>query len=407
MQQGPRNADDYVNSPDRRSYRSWRPNRRDGGGGGGDPDYSDDGNFSDARSHRGRQRRPQIDRRNLKLPKFKGKDVESWCSMVNDFAREFRWSEAEKRLHIKANLDDWIRSMFADRDDFRADEMLHQLTMRFGVNMSHPEVHNELMQLTRKPGEDLYSLADRVRNLARRAHMPGFRRQQIMRKVFFGALRTNSELQHWVDRYDNIQNPDMNLTLNLALEWERQHGTKQRSEKVRNVEDSSDTTHPQSETSTNSNTEETDVSVNKIDYISIKDLNSEDAKVIARHHNDTTRLLKKLAYTTLDDDKPKNSGQSSNRSSSSRSSHKSNRRSRSRTRKGSRRDRSRRRSYDKKKKHKNKKSKDRKDKKKDGKKHKNKDREKVENVRDESSDSRRSSSSSSSRSTSSEKEDTE
>ena len=191
-----------------------------------------------------------IDSRNLKLPKFKGKNVESWVSMVKEFAKALRWSETERRLHIKANMEDWIRSMFAENDDFTAEEMLHQLTMRFGVTMSHPEVHNELVRIVRKPNEGLHELADRVRNLARKAHMPDFRRQHIMRDVFFAALRKNKELQHYVDRYDDLKQPNMMTTLNLALDWEMKHGTQHSTE---TTNESNDDVSSKSETSTQQN----------------------------------------------------------------------------------------------------------------------------------------------------------
>ena len=53
-----------------------------------------------------------FDRKNLKLRTFKGKDIESWKSLFDDFAEEFQWSQAEKKLQLKAHVDDNIRSMF-------------------------------------------------------------------------------------------------------------------------------------------------------------------------------------------------------------------------------------------------------------------------------------------------------
>ena len=284
---------------------AWNPGpRRQGqGNGGGDGGTPGRGTQGSRTPGPGPRRGPTIDRRNLKLPKFKGKDVESWCSMVEDFAEAMEWTEIEKRLHIKANLDDWIRSMFADCEDFSSDEMLHQLTMRFGVTMSHPEVHNELIQIVRKSNESLHELADRVRNTARKAHMPGYRRQHIMRDVFFTALRPNKELQHYVDRYDDLREPNMMNTLALALDWEMKHGTQHRSEKVRNVKDESSESKNISDTS--DRTADSDSTVNKVDYIDMKELSTKEAKLIAKQQNETTRLLRKWAYSTLDDDKNK------------------------------------------------------------------------------------------------------
>ena len=58
------------------------------------------------------------------------------------------------------------------------------------------------MTIERKSGEDLYTLADRVKNLANRAHIPGQRKQAIMRQSLFGALRGNPEMQHFINRSD-------------------------------------------------------------------------------------------------------------------------------------------------------------------------------------------------------------
>ena len=208
--------------------------------------------------------------------------------MVDEFAKALRWSETEKRLHIKSNLEDGIRSMFTDSDDFTAEEMLHQLIMRYGVTMSHSEVHNELVQIVRQPNEGLHQLADRVRNMARKAHMPNFRRQSIMRDTFFAALRPNKELQHYVDRYDDIEDPNMINTLNLALDWEMKHGTQHN---VINTEEIRDETYIKSETFTEQTEGESETSIQEIDYIDIEKLKSQEAKKIGKQQNETTRLL--------------------------------------------------------------------------------------------------------------------
>ena len=54
--------------------------------------------------------------------------------------------------------------------------MMARLVSRFGVNMTATEVENELVKIERKSGEDLYSLADRIRTLANRAHLPEARK---------------------------------------------------------------------------------------------------------------------------------------------------------------------------------------------------------------------------------------
>ena len=260
----------------------------------------------------GRRRYDYIDRKNLKLRTFKGKDIEAWKSLFDDFAEQFQWSQAEKKLQLKAHVDDWIRSMFTGLPrETTAEEMMSRLVSRFGVNMTATEVENEMLKIERKSGEDLYTLADRIRTLASRASLPADRKQAIMRQTFFTALRGNREMQHWVNLYDRGE-PDINVTLDMAIEWERQHGTVFKADKVRYVDSS--TTNTTFTTHRSSDTGESDgESVNKIDYIPVKEMTTEEGRRLAKQNNELVSLLKKQAYTVLDDDRNKARGKQSNR----------------------------------------------------------------------------------------------
>ena len=260
----------------------------------------------------------RIDRRGLKLKTFKGKDVEAWKSLFEDFAVQFRWTPLEKKLHLKANVDDSIRHMFTGLDpETTAEEMMVRLVNRYGVNMTSTEVENKLLSIERKSGEDLYSLADRVRNLAHRAHFTEQKRNVLMRQTFFTALRGNTEMQHFVNRYDEPDRPDINNTLDIAIEWERRHGTASKSEKVRQVNAHSDScTEP---TQTESGGEDDADVINKISYVPVKEMATEDARKLAKQNNEIVSLLRKQAYNALDDDRRASSsrGRSSGRGRSS------------------------------------------------------------------------------------------
>ena len=259
----------------------------------------------------------RIDKRNLKLKTFKGKDVEEWKSLFEDFAEQFRWTPTEKKLHIKANVDDSIRAMFKGMDPATtAEEMLVRLVNRYGVNMTSTEVENKLLGMERKPGEDLYSLADRVRSLAYRAHFTDLKRNILMRQTFFTALRGNTEMQHFVNRYDNPDHPDINITLDLAIEWERRHGTAVRNERVRQVDAFSDGWSGRATSDTEDEATEPDI-INKINYVPVKEMRTDEGRKLARQNNEIVSLLRKQAYTVLDEDKrPASSmrGRSSGRS---------------------------------------------------------------------------------------------
>ena len=260
----------------------------------------------------GRRRYDGIDRRNLKLRTFKGKDIDAWKSLFDDFAEQFQWTQAEKKLQLKTHVDDWIRSMLTGLPpETTAEEMMARLVSRFGVNMTATEVENELVKIERKPGEDLYTLADRIRTLANRAHLPEARKQAVMRQTFFTALRGNSEMQHWVNMYDRSSKPDINNTLDMAIEWERQHGTVFKLDKVRQIDSSNVTT-------TTFRTSDTDASdsesVHKIDYIPIKEMTTEEGRRLAKKNNELVSLMRKQAYTVLDEDRRQARGKSQSRS---------------------------------------------------------------------------------------------
>ena len=148
--------------------------------------------------------------------------------------------------------------------------------------------------------------------------------------------------------YDDHDNPDMNITLDLAIEWERQHGTVYKTEKVRQVDvNSTIATSRQSSDTGDSDSE----AVHKIDYIPIKKMTSEEGRLLAKQNNEVVSLLKKQAYTVLDEDKRSAGGRSFYRKGSDTSSRSSSnwsrsRRSRSREKQSSWRGRDRRRRSD-------------------------------------------------------------
>ena len=163
---------------------------------------------------------------NIKLPTFKGEYVEAFLTLVDEAAKHFQWSQATKRLQFLTHLDRKIQTMFLScHSDTSVEEMMSMLRTRYAQNLSVPQVYNELRRMIRKPGEDLYSLSERIQDMSRRAEMPEMKQRQLARDTFFTALQPNSELQHWVNKYDDVTVPNMLRTLELALQWERAHGT--------------------------------------------------------------------------------------------------------------------------------------------------------------------------------------
>ena len=258
----------------------------------------------------------RIDRKDLKLKLFKGEEPESFKQMWEDLAEALQWTEVEKKLQLKSHVADWIRPMWRNcTPQVTADEMMDMLINRFGKTLTATEVTNKLFEIRRKNGEDLYTLADRVRKMADKASFPPRKRAQLERDSFFAALQNRTELQHWVHRYDDVDQPDMYHTLQLAMQWEQQHGTEHRSERIRMV--GTDESRHQSESSEWPDTtdNDTETSTNQVQFIDTKSLKSEELKIIARAHNKTVAALKKGARNVLEDDNADNKYKASQSSS--------------------------------------------------------------------------------------------
>ena len=228
----------------------------------------------------------QIDRRNLKLKTFKGNNIMAWKLLFDEFSEQFNWSEKEKKLRLKAHVDDWIRAMFTDLPpETTAEEMMSRLVSRFGINMTSTEVENALLKIERKSDEDLYTLADRVRNLINRAYFPEKKKRAIMRQAFFTALRGNSKLQHFVNRYDDPDNPDMNNTLDLAIEWEHRHGTTFKAENNVESDRSADVT-------IELEGEQSDDGDTRIGCIPLHEMTTKEGRLLAAQNNAIYSYLK-------------------------------------------------------------------------------------------------------------------
>jgi hypothetical protein len=104
--------------------------------------------------------------------------------------------------------------------------MLKTLELRYGVSMSQATIDNQLAEMRRKPGESLHRLYDRVTALAQRADYSENERAFKQRYAFFQALRTDSDLQHYVGRWDKADPPNIDVTLAIAKQYEMSYGPK-------------------------------------------------------------------------------------------------------------------------------------------------------------------------------------
>ena len=108
-------------------------------------------------------------------------------------------------------------------------------------------------------------------------------------------------MQHYISRHDNQDEPDMNRTLDLAIAWERRHGTNYKVEKIREVNAYS--SGPGDTTDWRSSEESGEAEVNKINYVPVREMTTEEGRKLAKQNNELVALMRKQAYAVLEEDK--------------------------------------------------------------------------------------------------------
>ena len=164
---------------------------------------------------------------------------------------------------------------------------MQALQRRYGYTLSYPDVRNKLSEIKRKPNEDLHSLRDRVLQCVRQAEMEDEERNKLARDTFFIALKSNRKLQHCVARRDKQVPYNIEVTLALALQYEKDNGR----------DDTAYANTANHVTSEHSTTELTDCSetVNKLMFSKTKHIKDPDLKKIGQTQNEMMEVLKKQA----------------------------------------------------------------------------------------------------------------
>ena len=234
-----------------------------------------------------RPRRPEY--RNLKVPKFDGKNFQSFKVAFLRCAKLMQWSEEEAQTQLVCCCEGVARNVVTSQAlDTPVADLLHALELRYGINMSFANVDNKLMDIRRKPGETLHNLYDRVMATARRADYSEMERAYKQRMSFFTALRSDTDLQHYVGRRDKGFPPDIELTLSLALQYEMNYGSK-------NGAESSSTSARQVSTSQyeTDTTQDGASSVNRLQFTSLKSAKDPVIRDLGKQTNEIVELLKK------------------------------------------------------------------------------------------------------------------
>jgi hypothetical protein len=150
--------------------------------------------------------------------------------------------------------------------------------------MSYATVDNKLVDIRRKSGESLHDLYDRVTALARRADYTARERAFKERNAFFQALRTDSDLQHYVGRPDKADPPSIDVTLALAMQYEMTYGRKDRT----------DTSSAKQVSATPcDDTDATSESVNRLQFTSLKAAKDPVIRQLCMQQNEMVELMKK------------------------------------------------------------------------------------------------------------------
>ena len=264
-----------------------RPRRR------GDYTTEDDGRLNEDRYQRRRRYSPRprdrsIEFRNLKLPRFNGKDFAAFKTAFIRCARMLKYTEEQAATQLICVCEGPARSLLADLPTTTtAEDMMQALQRRYGYTLSYPDVRNKLSEIKRKPNEDLHSLRDRVLQCVRQAEMEDEERNKLARDTFFMALKNNRKLQHYVARRDKQVPYNIEVTLALALQYEKDNGR----------DDTAYANAANHVTSEHSTTELTDSSetVNKLMFSKTKHIKDPDLKKIGQTQNEMMEVLKKQA----------------------------------------------------------------------------------------------------------------
>ena len=233
-------------------------------------------------------RPPFEQRKNIKLPKFTGKNFHAFKSAFIRCAKLLKYDEEEAQTQLICCCNDSAQNYLSKLPvNTPVVQMLSALEFRYGANQSIPDVQNQLMEIKRKPNEDLYSLYDRIMSTVRKADLPEWKRGQLAREHFFLALRSNRKQQHFVARNDHVQPPNIDVTLALALQWEMDNGRETASSgaSVRQVEETTETEC----------SEDTDLSeqINKLTFHKTKHIKDPDLRKFGQQQNEILELIKK------------------------------------------------------------------------------------------------------------------
>ena len=254
----------------------------------------EDGYTSSASSYAKRDERPRYRRerapevKNLKVPKFNGKDFAGFRLAFMKCAKLLRWDEEQAQTQLICTCEGTSRNVLMSLpEDTSVIDMLHALELRYGINLSYATVDNKLVDIRRKPGESLHSLYDRVVELARRADYSPMERAYKMRHAFFQALRTDMELQHYVGRHDKADPPSIDVTLAYALQYEMTHGR-------RDLSSSSSAKHVSTTDCSFADTDDSEA-VHRLQFTSLKQAKDPLIKQLGMQQNELVELMKKQA----------------------------------------------------------------------------------------------------------------
>jgi hypothetical protein len=245
---------------------------------------TDGGRSSGRDRHYYRHRDPFPDTKSIKVPKFNGKDFAAFRLAFTKCAKLLRWDEEIAQTQLICTCEGSARNMLMTLPEGASVvDMLNALELRYGVNMSYATVDNKLVDIRRKPGESLHDLYDRVTSLARRADYSARERASKERHAFFQALRTDSDLQHYVGRHDKTDPPSIDVTLALAVQYEMSYGRKDRSDSA---------SAKQVTTSSCADTDPPAETVNRLQYSSLKHAKDPLIRQLGMQQNEIIELLK-------------------------------------------------------------------------------------------------------------------
>ena len=153
---------------------------------------------------------------------FYGDDFATFKKVFQVTAQANHWDDAEKLRRLLNALRgpaQKVITLLAD-EVITFDKLFNVLECHYQITKSYVDVMTELEAMLLKPGQRVHEFAIDVTRVLDQAEMGDAVRKQLACYYFVNGLRSNRDMQLFINRKDQIKN-NINVALDYAVKWER------------------------------------------------------------------------------------------------------------------------------------------------------------------------------------------